>query len=120
MNYPRDSHQPLERAALGYLYANCSNCHGGNRPSAGMNLSTSVHDTAVADTQVYRTAVGQPLTRWTGRGYDHRIVPGAPEQSGLLARMRNRDPGEQMPPLGTEKVDVVAVWGLSAWVHGLE
>ena len=109
-----------DRAALGYLHANCGGCHGGARPFAGLNLSTSVNDESVTDTQVYKTAVGKPLTRWTGHGYDTRIVPGSPEESGIIARMSNREVGNQMPPLGTEIVDEEGVARVGDWISRLE
>ena len=48
-----------------------------------------------------------------------RIVPGHPDQSGLLARVASRSPALQMPPLGTQLVDDEAVELLRLWISEL-
>jgi hypothetical protein len=106
----------LDREALGYLYANCSNCHRGASAPAGLDFSTSVHDTDPKSTKAYLTSVGQPLTRWTGHGYVSRIVPGDPSTSGVIARMSTRVPADQMPKIGTEVVDATGVALISDWI----
>jgi hypothetical protein len=106
----------LDRKALGYLYANCSNCHRGAAAPAGLDFTTSVHDTDPTATKAYLTSVGKPLTRWTGHGYDLRITPGDPAKSGVIARMSTRVPADQMPKIGTEVVDTDGVALISDWI----
>ena len=48
-----------------------------------------------------------------------RIVPGAPAQSVLVARIGSRVPATQMPPLGSQLVDDVAVELVTRWIAQL-
>jgi mono/diheme cytochrome c family protein len=100
------------QAALGYLHANCGGCHNPLSPVAGgvgMELRLNLADLeAVETTGAYRTAVAKGL-----------IEAGDPEGSYLLARMAERTPGVQMPPLGTELVDSRGLEAVRAWVQEL-
>jgi hypothetical protein len=114
---------PGDRAAmkaLGYLYANCSNCHRPPSPPGGLDLSTSVDDAAVEDTRAYQTAVDQPLTIWKGHGYTLRIDAGHPGGSAVIARMSTRKPENQMPRIDTEVVDEKGVETVSTWIQELK
>lgn len=110
---------PTERAALGYLHGNCGGCHrdGGALASLGMVLASSSeqHDEptrkAVFTTTLDRASHLTP-TRM-------RIASGAPDRSVVIERMGSRVPSTQMPPLGTQLVDVEAVRLLSAWIEQL-
>jgi uncharacterized Zn-binding protein involved in type VI secretion len=117
----------VAQAALGYLHANCGNCHGGPMPRAGFALSSVIGTWRVADASAYRAADEcQCLTRWTGRtdaadeAYTLRIAPGRAADSAVIARMSVRGMGEQMPPIGTSVVDTVAVAAVSAWIDALD
>jgi hypothetical protein len=63
----------------------------------------------------------QRPTTWQrpGAGEDPTmaLVPGAPELSGLLHRMRSRRPSSQMPPLGTVVQDSNAVTLVTTWIR---
>lgn len=115
-----DARSPRERAALGYLHANCGSCHTPDGPlhTLGMSLRhslTAAHDLPAAIT----TTVGQ-RSRYVPPGAAPeplRIAPGAPHDSVLLARLRSRDPLQQMPPLGTHLVDDPAVALVEAWIR---
>ncbi|MBZ0115835.1 MAG: hypothetical protein K8H88_02485 [Sandaracinaceae bacterium] len=116
-----------ERAALGYLHANCGNCHGGPNPRAGLALWSTVGDCLhVEDTPAYQNTVCQALTRWTGRvnadgdPIAMRVEPGHPELSGIVARMSARGSRDQMPPLGTEVVDAEGLEAISDWIVDLD
>jgi mono/diheme cytochrome c family protein len=108
----------VARTALGYLHANCGDCHN---PSSGvfasvdMQLweSTKTLDT-VFDTTAYRTAVDEPTP---GAAVD-RIVPGHPERSMVYVRMDTRGNG-QMPPLATEIVDTTGLAHIGDWIRAL-
>jgi hypothetical protein len=45
-----------------------------------------------------------------------RLIPGDPEKSAVVFRMRSRSPLFQMPPLGTKIVDGEAVGLISRWL----
>ncbi len=107
----------VERAALGYLHANCSHCHNNERPNiAGCFIpdnNLEFHLTAsppqdVTGTAAYRSAL------------DNAITPGQPDNSQLIRLVSGRGVLNQMPPLGTEMVDEVGVQLLREWVEGME
>ena len=108
----------VERAALGYLHANCSHCHNQARPphdqprcfdpknSYDFTLSAASLD-SVKSTPTYRTAIGSAIKR------------GDPDGSKLIELISKRGFLKQMPPLATEQVDEAAVAQLRQWVSGL-
>jgi hypothetical protein len=108
-----------QRAALGYLHANCGHCHNRTRPvSVGprcydprsrLDLFLRVNQLDdVADTAPYRTAI------------NFFVRPGRPAESPLLIRMSHRHPdGWGMPPLASEQVDGPAVELLGRWIETL-
>jgi len=111
-------------AALGYLHANCGHCHsdlGIARIDTDMILQVSVDADVPEDTDVHRTTVGVGLQYWdpVDGEFDYRVVPGAPERSGLLARMQKRDQFTAMPPFATEQVHDEGLDIVEAWIAGL-
>jgi hypothetical protein len=105
-----------ERAALGYLHANCSQCHNQNRPeqagarcfdpNSELDFSLSVNALdAPAKTATYRTAIGEV------------IEPGHPDESRLIEMVSDRGFGRQMPPLASERVDGSALRLLERWIR---
>ena len=114
------------QAALGYLHGNCGHCHGGPNPRAGMRLWSTVGMTQLRDAPIFETAICHCLERWTGRSNDAgdtylmRVVPGHAENSGIIGRMSRRGAGEQMPPIGTNVVDLTGLATVKAWINGLE
>ncbi len=110
---------PTERAALGYLHGNCSNCHNARGPLADLDFSLEVRvgpgapppgalTTAIARTARFQPSGAQPMTR---------IAAGRPEASLLLQRMSRRDPISAMPPLGSQVVDREAVALVERWIR---
>lgn len=78
------------------LNNNCSSCHGGVKEQGGINL-------------LYREkAVGK------GKSGKPCIVPGYPEKSELMARLRSHDPEDRMPlkapALSDEQIQKVEQW----------
>lgn len=115
---------PVERAALGYLSANCGGCHNDRGPLARLGLSL-LHETAGAPgapEPARATALDAP-GRFPVPGVapdDGRLVaPGAPERSALLHRMSSRRPSSQMPPLGTVIADEEAIALVRRWIESL-
>jgi hypothetical protein len=112
-----------ERAALGYLHANCSHCHnqsdaaraGGKCFNPNRSLSFALDFTlhpqelgSVEDTAAYRTALGEVVER------------GDPGASKVVDLMSKRPGGlGQMPPLGTERVDERGLSLIREWILGL-
>jgi hypothetical protein len=113
---------PLERAALGYLSANCGGCHNATDPlsSVGMFLKRSVITTPEGTEQELKSVIGCPSKyQIPDKGpYDcYRISPGDPSTSAIVYRMSTRDPYRQMPPLGTKIVDKEAVDLITKWIQ---
>jgi hypothetical protein len=111
-------------AALGYLHANCGNCHnsrGTAWPDTQMLLRLDVDAAAVQQSSVVDSLVGQRLQYYRDQdgAITQRVVAGHPESSGLIARMQVRGPMEQMPPLATERVDELGVQIVSRWIASL-
>ncbi len=109
-----DAASATSRAALGYLHANCGHCH---------NERSSVTDRPLVLAQGARTGAQRVLETLDGvpsefrlPGAGLRLVPGNPDASVLIRRMRSRHPVAQMPPLGTRQADQAGLALLEAWV----
>ncbi|TDB64045.1 PSD1 and planctomycete cytochrome C domain-containing protein [Arundinibacter roseus] len=78
------------------LNANCTGCHGGVKQQGGISLL--YRESALA-----KGKSGKPC-----------IVPGYPDQSELILRLRHHDPDERMPlkapPLTDEQIALLANW----------
>ncbi len=117
---------PVERAALGYLHANCGHCHSkpdeaGASVPVGVLLAQSVVDPN-STPEVLRSLGSASRFRITGVQHAaHVVVPGSAEKSVLPLRMRSRDPRVQMPPLGTDIADSEALALIERWIdHSLQ
>lgn len=105
-----------ERAALGYLHANCGTCHRGESAlsSLGMLLASSVR---TAEPQAAIATTVDQASRLAPERM--RIASGAPERSVVVERMRSRSAAMQMPPLGTQVVDEEGARLVAAWIAEL-
>jgi len=115
---------PIERTALGYLSANCGNCHNDAGPLARLGLFL-LHDDAAplgADEPARATSI-DAKGLWKVPGIppeSSRIVaPGVPSHSSLHYRIASRRLASQMPPLGTVIRDSVAVQLIDRWIENL-
>lgn len=110
----------LDRAALGYLHANCGHCHNRQRPPRGdgprcydpersldFSLPSSAADGDVRHSPAYESSVPRFMT------------PGAPDESRLITLVSRRGFGLHMPPLASRAVDVEGVRLLRAWIASL-
>ena len=111
------SASPRERAALGYLSANCGGCHNttGSLASLKLTFRQPAYGGGLA-------VIGPHLghkTKWDRPGAipeTTTIIDGAtPEHGALLFRMRSRRPTSQMPPLGTVLPDHDAIELMRGW-----
>jgi hypothetical protein len=115
---------PTERSALGYLHANCGNCHDRSTSlaSIGMLLRQSATGDGSPD-PVGRTAVRQASQfqlPGEASGEAYRVDPGNPARSTVVFRMATRNPMRQMPPLGTKVVDQEGVDLIRSWIAGMD
>jgi hypothetical protein len=115
---------PEERAALGYLHANCGHCHGAATLDASVPVDLRLSQDLSGDSStaaVLHSMLGTPgRYRPAGATAAPAIVaPGHADASVLLQRMRSRDPRTQMPPLGTAIPDLEALALLQRWIDSL-
>jgi mono/diheme cytochrome c family protein len=109
-----------ERAALGYLHANCAHCHHPNlgRVPVRLTLMQRVADPDASAAQVLRSVLESPSRfQPTGQADARVVVPGDAAASLLMLRMRTRDARQQMPPLGTRISDTQGIAVLSHWIN---
>jgi hypothetical protein len=102
----------LDDRARAYLDANCAHCHAKDGPAAGTKVYWDREHTG---------AVDLPLCRSTASvdGRDRVLVPGRPQQSEFLARMRSRDPFVRMPRGPAHVPDGAGIAVLSQWVAAM-
>ena len=116
---------PVERAAIGYLSANCGGCHNTRGPLARLGVSF-LHDEA-ADINTPEPAVvtaiashGRFVVPGVAADSSFLVAPGAPDRSAVVYRMKSRRPSSQMPPLGTVIRDEEAVELMRRWIGGMD
>ena len=114
------SSSPTERAALGYLHANCGNCHN---PASSLDVLNLLLRHTFAPGPPGEPAITTAVDRKgrfqiPGAGQDgtYLIRPGDPAHSSVLFRMSSRIPFYQMPPLATRLEDAVAVDLVRRWI----
>jgi mono/diheme cytochrome c family protein len=110
-----------ERAALGYLHANCGTCHGSNAAlgSLGLSFEWPLARADGATPPALVSTVGVP-SRFRPHGAPEateRVSDEHPSRSVVLHRMRSRSPLSQMPPLGTRLVDEAGLALVRAWLE---
>jgi hypothetical protein len=109
---------PATKAALGYLHANCGNCHNSSFVTVDLHLRLLVGQKTVASTDIVTSAVGKATANMADLG-KLRIDAGHPGTSTVITRMSSRVPSAQMPPLATEMVDSSGVKVVSDWITAL-
>ena len=119
---------PTTQQALGYLHANCGNCH--NDSVDGLlvpyfNTFIKTTDASVEMTGTYQTLVGQPTEQFIAAPHCLvRVTPGDPGASCVSFRMHQRDLDDpnskaQMPPLASELVDPAGTAVVDKWISTL-
>ncbi|MCX4245135.1 PQQ-dependent sugar dehydrogenase [Paraliomyxa miuraensis] len=109
-----DPEAPLEDRARAYLHANCGHCHrpgGWTPPALDMDMRWT---TPTAQTRLCGVAPQYSSTF----DADHRVAPGAPQDSLIWLRLSTRGPW-QMPPVATSVPDPHA-WVVHEWIDDLE
>jgi hypothetical protein len=110
---------PTERAALGYLYGNCAMCHNGRGSLASLGFSLdnpAARRTGDADAVLTGVSRASRFAVPGAAARSERVRPGDPEASAVAVRMGSRRAALQMPPLGTQVVDEVAVRLVRRWI----
>jgi glucose/arabinose dehydrogenase len=95
-----EANDSAERRSRAYLHANCAFCHrGGELEEMDLRFSLSFPNTRTCNV-------------------DGRILPGDPDHSTIISRMRATD-ATHMPPLASKKPDDRAVTTISDWIRAL-
>jgi hypothetical protein len=112
----------LTSKALGYLHANCGNCHNaeGIEFRNPFVLRLSVKDKSLEDTGSWKTGIRVPVEKFATPGVNQRIVPGDPDASCIVHRMTIRGTTEQMPPLASVIQDPDGIALIRSWVESLK
>jgi uncharacterized repeat protein (TIGR03806 family) len=99
---------PIERRARSYLDANCGHCHSPEGEASSTRLFLD------------RASDNPGICRHTARvgGSDRVVVPGRPEASVMLKRMRAGDPDLRMPRGPTHIPDARGLALLEQWIAG--
>jgi hypothetical protein len=115
---PRIDGSPRERAALGYLSANCGMCHSSAGALTGLGLDLSHRLDRTGEAAAVETTLERPSGfRWPNDADPRRISCAQPDLSVLIRRMASRQPLAQMPPLGTHRVDTDALELVTDWIR---
>lgn len=109
---------PRERAALGYLSANCGSCHKteGYLAWSGLFLKHPIQAAAEPALATTVDKAGTYDIPGAKKGQTRRIVPGNPGLSSIPYRMAVRGGKAQMPPLATVMVDTEATELMRKWI----
>jgi len=124
LNMPTLPGSPVEQKMLGYLHANCGNCHNplghaADNDAEHLIFRHKLSFDRIEKTDVYRTAVNKKTKNFTAVPY---IALGAAEeelalyQSALYLRMNSTDENYSMPMLAREKVDYMALSLVHQWL----
>lgn len=106
----------LHSRAMAYLDINCGHCHN---PKGAANTS-GLH--LVADNPMDMTLGIYKATVSAGAGtggHQYSIVPGNPEESIMVYRMKSTNPGAMMPEVGRRLVHDEGVALIADWIEGM-
>ena len=111
-----DLNAVLEDRARAYLDINCGHCHipGGSADTTGLYLNYT--EQGKERIGIYKKPVA--AGRASGN-LKYSIVPGHPNDSILLYRMKSLDPGIMMPESGRALSDEIGIKLISDWINTL-
>jgi hypothetical protein len=111
---------PIARAGVGWLHANCGHCHnphGTSWPDTNMMLRFGYGESSIESSELYKSTAG--VATRTFPSVPLRIDPGNPDTSAIVHRLSTRGSRAQMPPIATEFVDPNGTERVRAWVSAL-
>lgn len=109
--------ESLDKRARSYLDINCGNCHNPKGPANTSGFFLHMQEKNLTALGVYKTPVA--AGRGSG-GLKYDIVPGKPEQSILLYRMKTNDPGIAMPEIGREQLHKEGIDLIKEWIRQMK
>lgn len=103
----------VEQRARAYLDINCAHCHSAMGPANTSGLFLDIHETNPTRLGVYKS----PVSAGRGSGnYLYDVVPGKPEESITVFRMKSLDPGVMMPEMGRKLMHEEGVKIVEQWI----
>jgi hypothetical protein len=111
-----DVNAPLEGRARAYLDINCGHCHlpGGSADTTGLYLNLTENK------KEHLGIFKKPVAAGRASGnLKYSIVPGKPDDSILIYRMKSLDPGIMMPESGRALADQAGIDLISNWIERL-
>ena len=109
---------PIERAALGYLHANCGHCHNDAGALTGLELVLAQRaDTSAQSSERTLQSLLGHSSRFRAAGADatQRIARDG-DSHVLTLRMKTDNPLARMPPLGVQKPDAEGIALIERWI----
>ncbi len=111
-NWTDSVHYNINERARAYLEMNCGHCHNPEGPAYTSGLYLNVGNSNFENLGFCKTPVA--AGKATGNHF-YDIVPGNPDESIMVYRMKSEDPGIRMPELGkglvhTEGVELITKW----------
>ena len=111
-----DETATLNDRARAYVDINCGHCHipGGSADTTGLYLNLT------ENTKEHLGIFKKPVAAGRASGnLKYSIVPGKPDESILLYRMKSLDPGIMMPESGRALADEKGINLISEWINQL-
>jgi len=111
-----DVNASLENRARAYLDINCGHCHipGGSADTTGLYVNFTEKDQEQLGIYKKPVAAGR-----ASGNLKYSIVPGHPNDSIMLFRMKSLDPGIMMPESGRALADKTGIKLIEDWINKL-
>jgi hypothetical protein len=103
----------IHQRASSYIHVNCSSCHRGSGGS--QSIWDARYTTSLAEKGLCLT---EPVTPVTDLQPEYYVNPGDHLSSSIWWRVHTRGT-EQMPPIGSNRVDTAGATLLAEWIDGL-
>jgi uncharacterized repeat protein (TIGR03806 family) len=116
-DYDDPSTGTVDERARAWLEVNCAHCHtpGASAWSSGLDLMASQTDSSLFGVYKSPSAAG----RGTG-GHRYDVVPGKPDESIMLHRIKSTEPDVAMPELGRSIVHAEGVALVRKWIENMK
>ncbi len=107
----------VEERARAYLDINCAHCHSALGPANTSGLFLDIHETDPTRLGVYKS----PVSAGRGSGINlYDVVPGKPEESITVFRMKSLDPGVMMPEMERKLMHEEGVRIVEQWIREMK
>ncbi len=107
----------LHTRAMAYLDINCGHCHNPKGAANTSGLTLEADSEVGLPLGVYKATVSAGAG--TG-GHTYSIVPGNPEESIMIYRMKSDNPGAMMPEIGRRMIHTEGVALIADWIKSMD